>query len=62
MKDTMTLWLPTGYGIGSVIKDIEGQYWEATSHVTGSIFEIEMLSNEVAELKIKNGCSLLVSK
>lgn len=57
-----TLWLPDGYGKGTIIYDLSGQPYEAIKNlITGAnIWEIIMVEKEYAKNAIKNGADKLI--
>lgn len=63
MKQT-TLWLPQGYGKGTIIYDLDNIPYEAGDKVmegTTNIHEIKEVSKEYAERRITQGADKLVS-
>ncbi len=58
------LWLPNGYGKGTIIYDKENNPYEATRGMEGgvNIFEIVAVEKEYAESRAKNGAQILISK
>ena len=61
--ENQTLWLPDGYGAGTIIKDLENNYYESIGkQVAGvNIQEIQPLEKAEAEARIKSGAKFLSS-
>lgn len=59
-----TLWLPDGFGIGTIIFDKNGNAYEAKKLVMSGvgIYEIEQINKEYADIKIKAGVAVLKAK
>ncbi len=60
--ETTTLFIPTGYGKGTIIDDLDHQYWIVGDVKIAPIHEVSRIDKEVAERLIKQGAKLLVSK
>ena len=60
--ETTTLFIPIGYGKGTIIDDLDHQYWIVGDVKTAPIHEVSKIDKEVAERLIKQGAKLLVSK
>ena len=57
-----TLWLPDGYGQGTIIYDIENKPYEATEYSgIANIYKIEPVEKEYAKKRIEEGVKKLVS-
>jgi len=61
----LTLWLPDGYGKGTIIYDIDNKPHEATKYLKGmgtNIYKVEPVEKEYAIKRIEQGADKLISK
>jgi hypothetical protein len=56
-----TLFLPIGYGSGTIIYDKENKPWEATKATIHPIYEVVEVSEVYAEIRKKAGAQVLIS-
>ena len=56
-----SLWLPDGYGLGTIIYDNENNPYEATKNLNSCIYEITPVEKDYAEKRIQQGAKKLVS-
>ena len=58
-----TLWLPDGFGQGTIVYDKDENPYQATKKITegAEIYEMTPIDKEVAEKLIKNGNPVLTS-
>ncbi len=64
MENEKTLWLPDGFGRGTIIYDLEGNPWEAVKYIGigVNIWAIERVRKDYALESIKSGADKLISK
>lgn len=61
MNEELSLMLPTGYGTGTIIYDIDNNPYEATKNLVSCIYEIKPVDKEYASKRIQQGAGKLVS-
>lgn len=59
-ENETTLFIPSGYGKGTVIKDLENKAWLVGETVVEPIHKVNRISDEVAERLISQGAKLLI--
>ena len=59
--ENQTLWLPAGYGKGTIIYDLDNIPFEAVENVGGGIFSIQEVEKKYAESRIAQGAKVLTS-
>jgi hypothetical protein len=60
MKET-TLFIPSGYGKGTIIRDLEGKPWIVGDVVVAPIHKVHPIEEEVAKKLLEQGAKLIVS-
>jgi hypothetical protein len=59
-RKEQNIWLPNGYGRGTIIKALDYTYYQATSPVgMANIYNVIPVEEEFALLQIKNGAPAL---
>jgi len=60
MEET-TLFIPSGFGKGSVIRDLEGKPWIVGDTVVAPIHKVHRIEEDVAKKLLEQGASLIIS-
>jgi hypothetical protein len=61
MKDSTTLFIPAGYGKGTIIRDLDGKPWIVGDTVISPIHEVHPIEEEVAVKMLEQGAKLIIS-
>lgn len=57
----VTLFIPQGYGKGTIIRDLEGTPWIVGETLVAPIHKVHKIEEEVAKQLLKQGAKLLIS-